>query len=156
MSSCEVSRKDLPYIRDNELYPKIRSGFLEAAVLLFGSVCFFWPPGSIIICTDPSINKQKKTRKTLISTIFLLFFTFSFSTDLYVPSNSKQQNKLRNQVYFCWHLGSHWPNKLIRMCKAVVRIRIRPKMPRIHNTGRQYRRKNSRCFQVWTSTYGIF
>jgi hypothetical protein len=47
----------------------------------------FGPPGSgtVIICTnrDPSINKQKSYKKTLISTIFV-----SFKTDVNVPLKS--------------------------------------------------------------------
>ncbi len=52
-------------------------------------------PGSVIISTDPNyINKQKKVRKTLISTVLWLLFEFlSLKTDVNVPTKS---NKRRN------------------------------------------------------------
>jgi hypothetical protein len=71
--------------------------------------------GSVIICTypdldsdpDPSINKQKKVRKTLISTVF----TLTFEDDVNVPSKVKRNKNLKKKLIFCWHLVSHWRKK---------------------------------------------
>jgi hypothetical protein len=46
------------------------------------SVCFFWPPGSIIICTDPDPSwilpsTSKKSKKNLNFCYFLLGFYFN-------------------------------------------------------------------------------
>jgi hypothetical protein len=60
----------------------------------------YWPS---LFFTDPSINKQKKVRKTLISTILLLVFDFSsMKTDVKVPSKSKrQENFEKKKLIFC-------------------------------------------------------
>ncbi len=80
-------------------------------------------------------QQAKKVRKTLIPVFLLLFDFLSLKTDVNVSSKSNKPKHFRKKLIYCWHLVSHWRGKQDPDPKLVVRIRIRTKMWRIHNTG---------------------
>jgi hypothetical protein len=56
----------------------------------------------------PSISRQKKLRKTLISTVlWFLNDLLSLKTDVNVPTENNWQ-KTKKKIIFCWHLECHW------------------------------------------------
>jgi hypothetical protein len=77
----------------------------------FGSV-FIWPPGSgsVIICVDHSIFKQKNKKNLYFYDFLLLFEIITLKSDVNVPSKSNKQKTLK-KTYFCWHLVSLWRKK---------------------------------------------
>jgi hypothetical protein len=90
-------------------------------------------PDPSLFCTDPdpSINKQKKVRTTLISTILWLLFHFfdflSIKIDVNVPSKSNKQKILKQNVFFVGILSATEEKGEVGSgsTKSVVRIRIR-------------------------------
>jgi hypothetical protein len=71
----------------------------------------FPDPDSLVLGTDPasvpSIIKQKKVRKTLISTVLRLLYDFlSLKNGVNVASKSTKQNNLEKNNVSC-HLDGH-------------------------------------------------
>ncbi len=84
------------------------------------------------------INKQKKVRKTLFSTIiFFTSFCLIFEDWCKCTLTSNGQTNLWKNLNFCFHLVSHWQKSRNRICI---------KMSKIHNT----RRKAGMSTKIWT------
>ncbi len=109
-----------------------------------GSV-WFWASWILIrnyLSWSGSIHQQaKKVRKTSISTILWLIFDFFFFEEwCSVPSKSRKHKNLFKDFCCCLHLVSHRRKKqdadplVSGTVPTYPRIRIRSKVPRIHNT----------------------
>jgi hypothetical protein len=96
-------------------------------------------------------QQAKKIRKTFIFTILRHLFDFlSLRTAVNVPWKSNKQRNFRKNLFFCWHLVSHWrkkqipdPDLYVSGTYLGIRIRIRS-VPKCHGSIALFKNENWR------------
>ncbi len=106
-----------------EVFKRMNTVLATFAVLWIRIRMFMDTPDSdpSIFFTDSSINREKKVRKTLISTILWLLFDFlSIKTDVKVTVTSNKEKKFEKNLFFVGILPATDEKSRIR---SQIRIR---------------------------------